>query len=358
MVAITGSAGKTTTKEATAVLLAATLRTYRSAGNLNNHVGLPLSLLELRRRPDVAVVELGMNHAGEIRTLVAIAEPDVRVWTNVAPVHAAHFASIEAIADAKAEILEGALPDHLLVANADDPLVMSRARRFAGRVSTYGIAASASGVHAVDVRLLGLDGVVAHLVTWKGEADIRVPLVGQGNLSNVLAAVTVALELGVPLAALPDLIAGLRPARQRGEVHRLPGGITLVDDSYNSNPSALDQALQAIAAETRCGRKVAVLGEMLELGEASTALHETCGRRAVAAGITVLVTVGGEPARALGRAAVAAGLSADAVWHADTAAEAAERTAAIARPGDLVLVKGSRGIGTEAVTSRLKREFA
>ena len=139
VVAITGSAGKTTTKEVTAALLEAHYRVFRNVGNLNNHIGLPLSLLALRARPEVAVVELGMNHAGEISTLVGIAEPDVRVWTNVAPVHAAFFASVDAIADAKAEIFEGAAAASLLVTNADDPRIMDARRRFAGRVVTFGI---------------------------------------------------------------------------------------------------------------------------------------------------------------------------------------------------------------------------
>ena len=356
VVAITGSTGKTTTKELVAALLELGFRVTRSTGNLNNHIGLPLSLMELRHRPDIAVVELGMSHAGEIRTLVAIAEPDVRVWTNVAEVHSAFFASLDAIADAKAEVLEGADARTLLVANADDPFVMARARRFVGATRTFGTAAEAD-VRADEIEELGLDGIAAEVHTWAGGARLRTPLLGQGNLSNILAATTVALHYGIPLGQVAERVAAVGAAPHRGVVSRLAGGVTLVDDTYNSNPRALAAALAVIAREQRCGRRVAILGEMLELGERSLALHAECGRAAASAGIDLLVTVGGEPARALGSAAVDAGLSARAMFHAPTSEEAAPAAAALVRPGDLVLVKGSRGVRTEVVADRIAVEF-
>jgi UDP-N-acetylmuramoyl-tripeptide--D-alanyl-D-alanine ligase len=169
VVAVTGSVGKTNTKEAAAAFLAGRYRVFRSSGNLNNHIGLPLSLLELRHEPEVAVVELGMNHAGEIRALVALADPDVRVWTNVAEVHTAFFPSLEAIADAKAELLEGATPATVLVANRDDPLVMARVAGFPGTVITFGFGDDAD-VRASQVRDLALDGTSARLQAAGGEA--------------------------------------------------------------------------------------------------------------------------------------------------------------------------------------------
>ena len=357
VVAITGSAGKTTTKEVAAELLATRYRVFRNRGNLNNHIGLPLSLLQLRQGPDVAVVELGMNHAGEIRTLVGIAEPDVRVWTNVGDAHMGFFESADAIADAKAEILEGPAPGAVLVANANDPRVMSRARRFDGRVTTFGIETPAD-IEARHVRLLGLDGTAAEIHTPAGTAGITTPLLGLGNLANVLAATAVALELEVPLSDVAQVAARLRPANHRGELLRLPGGLTIVDDSYNSSPAALKRALETLGAATGSARKAAVLGEMLELGAHATRLHQECGRAAAAAGLDWLVTVGGEPARALGAEAVAAGMRPEAVVHAGTREEAAGLALRKARPGDLVLVKGSRGIGTDLVVDRLKVEFA
>ena len=179
VVAITGSAGKTSTKEATATFLEERYTVYRTAGNLNNHIGLPLSLLELRSRPDVAVVELGMNHAGEISRLVELAEPDVRVWTNVGDAHIGHFASADAIADAKAEILEGAGASTRLVANADDPRVMARVTAFAGRTTTFGLGANAD-VRATDVRDLGVSGTTARLDTPAGSASVTIRLPGRG----------------------------------------------------------------------------------------------------------------------------------------------------------------------------------
>jgi UDP-N-acetylmuramoyl-tripeptide--D-alanyl-D-alanine ligase len=357
IVAITGSAGKTTTKEITAEFLSAKYRVFRNKGNLNNHIGLPLSLLELRASPDVAVVELGMNHPGEIRTLVGVAEPDVRVWTNVGDAHLGFFESADAMADAKGEIVEQGGPAQVLVANANDPRVMSRAGGFAGRLVTFGIE-TAADVSAVGVERLGLDGTAARLRTAEGEARLRIPLLGQGNLANVLAATAVALQFEISLDEILSRAESLRAAHHRGELLRLPGGVTLIDDSYNSSPAALQQALETVQAATGSARKIAVLGEMLELGGHAMRLHETCGRAAAAAGLDLLVTVGAAPARALGEAAVAAGMSPSAVTHVETRQAAADLAITKVRPGDLVLVKGSRGIGTDHVVERLKAEFA
>lgn len=357
VVAITGSAGKTTTKEVAAEFLEARYAVFRNKGNLNNHIGLPLSLLELRRRPDVAVVELGMNHAGEIRLLVTIAEPEIRVWTNVGEAHLENFGTMDAIADAKAEILEDASPDHVLVANANDPRVMARAPRFAGRVVTFGIDVDAN-VQASGVRDLGIDGTRALLQTRTAAAELRVPLAGRSHLANVLAAAAVALTLHVPLSDIVERTSALRPAPHRGEVLRLRNGVTVIDDSYNSNPTALEASLDVLRREARASRRLAVLGEMLELGHASTALHERCGRAAAAAGLQRLITVGGAPARALGMAAVRAGMPARAVTHTTSSDDAAAIVVDAVQAGDLLLVKGSRGVRTDAVVDRLKVELA
>lgn len=353
VVAITGSAGKTTTKEITADFLSARFRVFRNQGNFNNHIGLPLSLLDLRFRPEVAVVELGMSHPGEIRTLVGIAEPDVRLWTNVAEVHVGFFDSLEAIADAKAEIVEGASSATLLVANADDPLVMARVKRFAGRVMTFGFGPSAN-VRALNVRDQGLAGTAAELQTPKGLARLVVPLLGRNNLANVLAATSAALSFEVPLDTIVARAAALRPASRRGEVHRLRDGVIVLDDSYNSNPRAVEGMLEVVLAAPEGKRRVAFLGEMLELGDRAIELHERTGR--FAATLDRLVTIGGEPARRLGLAAVAAGLAARALVHCETSDQAAGMAATIVEPGDLVLVKGSRGIRTDRVVDRLNAQ--
>jgi UDP-N-acetylmuramoyl-tripeptide--D-alanyl-D-alanine ligase len=356
VVAITGSAGKTTTKEVASELLAARYRVVRNRGNLNNHIGLPLSLMELRERPEIAVVELGMNHAGEISTLVRIAEPDVRVWTNVGEAHLGFFESVGAIADAKAEIFEGALPTHVLVANADDPLIAARLDRFRGRVVTFGIDLAAD-VRAIGVTDRGINGMSARVTTPRGRMDVETPLVGRANLANVLAAAAVAIEFGVPLTEIAAKAAALRPAAHRGEVVRLAGGVTVIDDSYNANPTATRRALEVLA-ESPAPRRVAVLGEMLELGDRARPLHAEVGRAVVQARIDVLFAVGGPPARAMADAAKAAGMPSASVRHFETSDEAADATASLVRAGDLVLVKGSRGVRTDRVVERLKAERA
>jgi UDP-N-acetylmuramoyl-tripeptide--D-alanyl-D-alanine ligase len=355
VVAITGSAGKTTTKDTIADFLGAKYRVVKNTGNLNNHLGLPLSLLELRHGAEVAVMELGMNHAGEIRTLVGIATPEVRVWTNVGEAHIGYFGSADAIADAKAEILEDAAADTLLVANADDARVMARVPGFAGRLVTFGTADGAT-VRAVDVEDLGLEGSRSRLVTPSGERTLTVPLLGRGHLMNALAGAAVALEMGVGLDTIVERAARLKPAARRGAVMTLAKGVTVIDDSYNSSPSALLRSLEVIA-RSWAARRVAVLGEMLELGDLSVTLHEDCGRAAAGSKLARLVTVGGEPARAMGEAAVAAGLSRQSVTHFDTSAQAAEAVAALVASGDVVLVKGSRGTRTDLVVDRLAEVF-
>lgn len=357
VVAITGSAGKTTTKEVCAELLTARYSVFRNKGNLNNHIGLPMSLLELRGKPEVAVVELGMNHPGEISTLVAIAEPEVRVWTNVGDAHIGFFASTDAIADAKAEILEGASADSVLVANADDPKVMARAGAFGGRVITFGTAPE-SDVHASAVDVRGLDGLRAQVRTPAGVFSLDTPLTGLGNLANILAATAVAVHFEVPLEAIAERCRTLRPAHHRGELVRLPGGLTLIDDSYNSSPAALKRSLEIVAAARGSARKVAVLGEMLELGAHTDALHRECGRAAHAAGLDLLVAVGAQPAQALAEEAETAGMPPQCVAKVADRTAAADEVLRRVRPGDLVLVKGSRGIGLDAVVDRLKAEFA
>ena len=357
VVAITGSAGKTTTKEICADLLSTRYRVFRNKGNLNNHIGLPLSLLDLRDAPDVAVVELGMNHPGEIRTLVGIAEPEVRVWTNVGDAHIGFFKSGDAIADAKAEILESARPDDVLVVNANDRRVMSRVSSFSGRVVTFGTDVDAD-VTARNVRLRGLEGSTATVTTPAGEFDLKSPLLGLGNLSNVLAATAVAVTMNVSPAAIAERIGSLHPADHRGELLRLPGGVTLIDDSYNSSPAALMGALETVAAANGSARKIAVLGQMLELGEHGRRLHEECGRAAARSGLDVLIAVGSDDARELAAAAVGGGMPASAVIHVSEKAEAVQVALQRVRPGDLVLVKGSRGIGLDLVVDRLRAEFA
>jgi UDP-N-acetylmuramoyl-tripeptide--D-alanyl-D-alanine ligase len=353
VVAITGSTGKTTTKEATAAFLAAKYDVYRNRGNLNNHIGLPLSLIDLRRGPDVAVVELGMNAPGEIRTLVAIAEPDVRVWTNVGDAHYGFFGSRDAIARAKAEILESAGPATVLVANGDDPLIREHLPAFHGRRVLFGERADAD-VRATRIVDRGIDGTRVDVDARAGRLQLDLPLPGRGQVWNVLAATAVALEFAVPAPSIEARARELRPIERRGSVSMLANGARLVDDSYNASPAAVQMMLAALAATPTTGRRIAVLGEMLELGEWSWSLHEACGRAAAAAGVDALVVIGGEPAGGAAAGARQAGLPASAIHRFADSPAAAPHVAALVQPGDLVLVKGSRGTRTDIVADRLR----
>jgi UDP-N-acetylmuramoyl-tripeptide--D-alanyl-D-alanine ligase len=352
VVAITGSAGKTTTKEVTANLLARRWTVFRNRGNLNNHIGLPLSLIELCAGPQVAVVELGMNHAGEIRTLVDIARPDIRVWTNVGDAHIGYFGSRDAIAEAKAEILEAAVPETLVVANADDPLVMRHVARYAGQRMLFGEGAAAD-VRATEVRDAGFDGTSATVTSRGASLRLHVPLPGRVHLSNVLAGVAVALALEVPPDAIEDEVRQLRPVRRRGASARLPRGGRLVDDSYNASPAAVQAALAAMARTPVQGRRIAVLGEMLELGDRAFELHEQCGLAAAAAGVDYLVVIGGNAADGLVAGALTGGMSRASIHREADSAAAAALVAGLVQPDDLVLVKGSRGTRTDLVADRL-----
>jgi UDP-N-acetylmuramoyl-tripeptide--D-alanyl-D-alanine ligase len=352
VVAITGSAGKTSTKELIADILEAKYRVFRNRGNLNNHIGLPLSLTGLTAGPDVAVVELGMNHAGEIRTLVGLAEPDVRVWTNVGDAHIGHFGSRDMVARAKAEILEGATAGTVAIVNADDPLAMSQTRGFRGRLVTFGFDPSAT-VRAVHVTDRGFDGTEVEIRTPSGTLTATVALPGRAHLMNVLASVAVGIELGVPPADIVARVAAARAVNRRGSEVRLPNGARLIDDSYNASPAAMTAMLQALSATETGGRRIAVLGEMLELGASALALHEGCGRQAAIAGVDLLVAVGGPAADGLVSGALAAGMAEDGTRRFPDAASACEPVMALVDAGDLVLVKGSRGTRMDLIVDAL-----
>jgi len=355
VVAITGSAGKTTTKEIAATLIEARHSVVRNVGNFNNHIGLPLSLLELRAGPDVAVMELGMNHAGEIRTLVGIAEPEVRVWLNVGDAHIGHFGSREAVAAAKAEILEAPGPRAVLVANADDPLVTRHITGWTGRLVTFGEDRRAT-VRASRIVDRGFQGTTAEVETPLGSLALTIPLAGRAHAMNVLAAMAIALEFKVPLTDMASRIAALQPVARRGTMTPLANGASLVNDSYNASPAAVRSMLDALGATPVAGRRIAVLGEMLELGEAARALHESCGQAAVAAKVTELFAIGGPAADGYVDGAVAAGLARQRIHRFPDSAAAADAIVALVQPGDLVLVKGSRGIRTDLVADRLLQD--
>ncbi|HEU4388229.1 MAG TPA: UDP-N-acetylmuramoyl-tripeptide--D-alanyl-D-alanine ligase [Blastocatellia bacterium] len=359
-VAVTGSSGKTTTKEILASLLERAGRVIKSEGNLNNHYGLPLSVLRMESDGadagdyDHAVFEMGMNHKGEIARLTEIAPPDIGVVTNVAPVHLEFFSSVAEIADAKAEMVLGIKPGGTAVLNADDELVSRMARlRTDIRVRTFGIDRPAD-VTARDVVSRGFDGTQFGLVTPRGETNVLLRLAGRHNLYNALAAAAVADLCEVPLADIASALATCSGTKMRGEVVRLANGATLIDDSYNSNPRALAEMVDTLCAGG--GRHVVVAGEMLELGESGPQLHRDSGRAMAGKSVQLIVGV-----RGLGReivdGAIDAGFDRDAAIYCDTPAEAAELLGKRLAAGDAVLVKGSRGVKMETVVELLKQRF-
>ena len=352
VVAITGSAGKTTTKEIAAHLVEARHRTYRSHGNFNNHIGLPLSLIELASGPDVAVVELGMNHAGEIRRLVELAEPEVRVWTNVGDAHIGYFGSREAIASAKAEILERATPGMVVVANEDDPLVRRHVEAAGVPAVTFG-ESPASTIRIARIVDRGLDGTEARIETPAGRLEVSLSLPGRVQLFNAAAAVAVALHFDVPLAEITARLEAVRPVARRGAQTMLASGARLVDDSYNASPEATVAMLDALGRTASTGRRVAVLGEMLELGALARQRHIACGQAAARAGVDVLIVVGGPAADGVVDGAIGAGFSREQLHRFPDSLAAAGAIRGLVRPGDLVLVKGSRGTRTDRVADRL-----
>jgi UDP-N-acetylmuramoyl-tripeptide--D-alanyl-D-alanine ligase len=353
VVGITGSAGKTTTKEFAAELLGGRFRVLKSAGNLNNHLGLALSLLNIEDGHDVAVLEMAMSGPGEIRRLAGVAPPDVAVITNVNPVHLAFFKSLEDIAAAKTEILERAKPGGTAVLNGDDPLLRKPAEAWRGRLIRFGLGAD-NDVRAAEVKLRGLEGLEFVLVAGGEERRVALPFFSEAFVLNFLAAAGAALALGLAPADIESRVGLLRPFPQRGVLLRLPGGVVLIDDSYNSNPRALESALRG-AARLPAGRRVAVLGDMLELGPAEAEFHREAGRLAARLGFGLLVTVGPLAAR-LADGAADAGMKPEQILSFADAAAAAAGLKPFLRRGDLILVKGSRGVHLETVVDGLRDE--
>lgn len=361
IVAITGSSGKTTTKELTAHLLSANFTVLKTTGNLNNFYGLPLSILQMASSGcspedfDCAVLEMGMSAPGEIRRMCQIAPPQIAVVTNVGAAHLEFFKSVEAIADAKAELVEGLKPGGLAVLNADDPLVYRMRSRHSGPNLTFAVEREAD-VRASEIDASGLTGTSFKLRTRQREVLVRLPLPGRHNIYNALAAAAVADHLGVELEVIAGLLAEAKPAKMRGQIITFSQGFTVIDDSYNSNPGALREMLGTLSRTSGYSRRIAVLGEMLELGAAAPDLHRSCGRYAAQTGVDLLLGVRGL-AREILSGAGEAGLPQMAMQFFETAEEAALWLFDNLRQGDLVLIKGSRGVRMDLIVAKLKERF-
>jgi UDP-N-acetylmuramoyl-tripeptide--D-alanyl-D-alanine ligase len=340
VVAVTGSAGKTSTKDIIAALLGVRLVTGKTVGNFNNHIGLPLSLLRIPDSAEVAVLELGMNHAGEIRDLSAIAEPQVAVVTNVGYAHVENFASIEGVAAAKRELVEALAADGTAVLNADDERVAAFAGAHRGRSLTYGVSEEAD-VRATDVEITA-DG--ANFMV-SGVA-FRSRLSGLHGVRNILAGIAVAGLFGIAPRDLVGVVQGLAPGKMRGERMEW-NGITILNDAYNSNPEAARHMLDVLRGLPGT-RHIAVLGEMLELGHMSAPLHRELGDYAAGVGVDLLIGIHGD-------AAVMVEQAPGALFF-ETPEEAGDFLRTFVRTGDVVLFKGSRGTRVELALERMQAQ--
>jgi UDP-N-acetylmuramoyl-tripeptide--D-alanyl-D-alanine ligase len=350
VIGITGSAGKTTTKDAVAHVLASRYRVHKSHGNLNNGFGLPLQLLKLEPDHEVAVIEMGMNHAGEIAALAKIAEPDWAVVSNVAAAHLEFFPEgIAGIAAAKYELIEALPPEGIAILNGDDTFVASFGRGMGERAIFYGMQEGAA-VRASLVTEVGAEGVVFTVETRGERASVQLRLLGRHNVYNALAAIAIGLESGISLADCCVAVGDLTAGDKRGEILTWREA-TIINDSYNSNPKALDAMVDALLAMP-AERHIVIAGEMLELGPESDALHAACGLHMAERGVTMIVGVRGA-AKSLIDAASDAGVASIFVT---TPEEAGAWMQANLLPGDAVLLKGSRGVKLERALAGLANE--
>jgi UDP-N-acetylmuramoyl-tripeptide--D-alanyl-D-alanine ligase len=345
VVAITGSAGKTSTKDIIAELLSVRYSVGKTIGNLNNHIGLPLTLLRLPGSAEVAVVELGMNHAGEIRELAAIASPQIGVVTNVGYAHVETFQGIEGIAAAKRELIEALPPDGVAVLNADDERVFEFRKAHSGRTLTYGTSAHAEVraeeiITVADCSQFKVDGV-------KFESR----LAGRHSVANILAGLAVARAFDIPFDQLTAVVARLTPGRMRGE-RRQVHGATILNDAYNSNPEAARSMIDALMKEP-AARRVAVLGDMLELGKWAEPLHREIGRYAVERGVDVLVGIGAA-SRWMVQEWTKAGSGTRAAFFFEEPESAGAFLREFVQAGDALLFKGSRGVRVEAALAKME----
>jgi UDP-N-acetylmuramoyl-tripeptide--D-alanyl-D-alanine ligase len=354
VVGITGSVGKTTTKEFAAAFLASSFPVLKSEKNFNNELGMTLSLLRLEKAHKVAVLEMGMNAPGEIAALTRIAPPDVAVITNIRPVHLQFFEDMDGIARAKKELLDGTKPGGTAVLNGDDPLVARVAASWTGKKVTFGRSAGCD-VRASGLRRRGYEGLSFDLAYGRETAAVDLPFLAESVVEDFLAAAAVAYAMAIPVGEVVSRASSLKPQAMRGNLVPLGKGVRLVDDTYNSNPKALETALKSLAL-LPAGRRVAVLGDMLELGAKEREFHLEAGRTAALSGWDLLVTVG-PLAGLMAEGAAAAGMDRARIVSFADSGEAGRAVPPLVAAGDLVLVKGSRGVKMEKIVESLRERL-
>jgi UDP-N-acetylmuramoyl-tripeptide--D-alanyl-D-alanine ligase len=355
LVAVTGSMGKTTTREFGAQVLQSEFCVYRTPGNYNNLFGLPLALFGLSFDYDIGIFEMGMSTPGEIAEMCRIASPAVGIITNVAPVHLEFFDSVEKIAQAKAELAEALPAEGTLIYNADDPLVRKIAGRFSGNKISFGISAQAD-VRAQEIEIVNLGQTGFQLSCDGIIRPAAVPFAGAHYVMNALAAVALGRLRKIALAQIIESLGKLQPVAMRGQVIKFKDGFTVIDDSYNSNPRALMQMIEILAGAPSFKRRILVAGEMLELGIQSDSLHAQCGTFAGNHGLDIVVGVQGA-AQELVRAAKESGIPEEQAHFFGDSHSAAEFIGGAVRLGDLLLIKGSRGVHTERIVNSLLSGF-
>ncbi len=355
LVAITGSMGKTTAKEFAAQVLQSQFSVYRTPGNYNNLFGLPLALFGLGLDHSIGIFEMGMSAPGEIAEMCRIAAPTVGIITNVAPVHLEFFDSIEQIAQAKGELAEALPPEGILIYNTDDGLVRSIASRFAGRKISFGLFHSAD-VRADAIEIAGPDRTEFRLSCAGNTRTAVIPFAGAHYVRNALPGVALGNLYNIALAQMVESLGKLQPVAMRGQILRFKEGFTVIDDSYNSNPKALMQMIEVLAGLPSYQRKILVAGEMLELGRDSESLHFECGAFAANHRMDIVIGIQGA-AREIVRAATESGLPGSHARFFDHSGVAADFIHSLMRKGDLMLIKGSRGVHTEKIVQRLCSDF-
>jgi UDP-N-acetylmuramoyl-tripeptide--D-alanyl-D-alanine ligase len=351
LVAITGSYGKTTVKELTAAVLQTHLTTFKAPGNLNNHVGVPLALLDMDLTQQVAVFEMGMNHLGEIRRLCEIAQPHMGVITNIGLAHVGYLGSAERIQQAKGELIEALDTSSTAIVNADDPRALALGQRAPGRVLTFG-----QGAHA-DIRgmvrqNLGFQGVACTMYLDHMAWDITLPLLGTHNLMNALAAAAVGVALGVPAEGIVQGVQTYRGMYGRMVLRHGPDAVKLLDDTYNASPHSMQAALQFLAHLPVKGQRIAVLADMLELGETAPQLHQEVGALVAHSAVHHLI-VFGPLAQHIASGARQAGMAPRCIHTATSHQDILTLLTPLLGPHDVVLLKGSRGMAMERLVEAL-----
>jgi UDP-N-acetylmuramoyl-tripeptide--D-alanyl-D-alanine ligase len=354
--AVTGSVGKTTTREFAYQLISTRFRAYQTPGNYNNLFGLPLALFGLNPEHEIGIFEMGMSTAGEIDEMCRIALPETGILTNVAPAHLEFFASLEQIAEAKGELVDGLAPDGTLIYNADDPLVVKLAGRFGGKKISFGQSENAD-IRADDIEIRSLGETRFRLSCGGATFDAALPFAGKHYVMNALPGVAFALSLGMVPEEIISALGQLRQAKMRGRILRFSEGVAVIDDSYNSSPRALQVMIETLAAVPGFSRRILFAGEMLELGPDAPGLHFECGEFAAKRGIDVVVGVAGNAGEIV-RAAKETGKGKVTARFFETSEEAAKFAVENIQPGDLALIKGSRGVRMENIISIINKTRA